>query len=123
MIKPFKPVPWQAWIASIVMLFHAFAPVWAQAQGPALVEVCSVTGSKFVAAGGAPDASKALAHALSHCQHCCCQVLGPPLPVLPGMGFAMPQPVFRVALPRAVLVFSNPVFSLAQARAPPLLLS
>ena len=32
------------------MLFHALAPVWARAQGPALLEMCSAVGNKWVVA-------------------------------------------------------------------------
>jgi hypothetical protein len=124
MIKTYKPVPWQAWIASFVMLFHALAPVWAHAQGPSLVEVCSVGGSKFVAASGTSgDATAALVHALSHCQHCCSQMASPPLPILTGLRFAVPRQLLAITSQRESLPFSRTVFSPDQARAPPFSLS
>lgn len=114
--------PWLAWIASFVMLFHALAPVWAHAQGPAMVEMCSAVGNKWVVApagAGISDGKQALALALSHCQTCCAQVFDAPLPILHGLRFAPPECVRFIAAPRACLPPSRLHFSSSLARAPP----
>ena len=118
--------PWLAWLASFVMLFHALAPVWAHAQGPALVEMCSAVGNKWVAApagAGVSDGKQAIVHALGHCQACCAQVFAAPLPILPGLRFAPPECVRFVALPRTFLPPSRIHLSPSLARAPPAFLS
>jgi hypothetical protein len=113
------------WIALTAMLAFALAPslshALAFAQGRSdLAEVCSVQGTRWVAAGDeSPLRSGAtLAHA-DHCPLCGLQAAAPALP--PAAANGLPLLNLSHALPTLFLAAPRPLFAwrATQPRAPP----
>lgn len=128
-----------AWLAALVMLLGALVPTMGRAlamglRGQAWVEVCTSSGTRWVAAGGADTkeysassqgrTSDSQGGGLLHADHCpcCCPYAGSA--GLPAFGIQTPilslaserLPALFLASPRALFAWSS-----AQPRAPPLL--
>jgi hypothetical protein len=116
------------WTAALAVLLAALAPAvsqWLLAQhspGVNWVEVCSASGTRWVAVGEAPadgDSGGAGLHGQSHCPACVLQHLDMDLPPQPAVVAVLPLgphsvPHLFLHAPRTLAVWDH-----AQARAPP----